>query len=272
MNNLTEASRKDLINKGKKSDTYRDTSKGRNRFERRKYSKISTSVSQYNNIDMNSFFKKDILTVGITVKGETNDYTVKVKFGNILQTIQQNIKANNNKLEFKTIVTSLSKVFNYGDVYIHCDCPDFTYRQAYWATKNNYNSGTPETRASNITNPRDTKGSGCKHVMLILSNIDWMMKIASVINNYIHYAEEHMEKAFADIIFPKLYGVKYDKAIQLGLFDKDDLESDQSLIDIINDYGKHRTQFKKDKIVNNQKTFTKKDKPNKDQLSLPLDD
>ena len=54
---LLELNRGQLINKSKSSDNYKDTSKGRNRWERRNKSKIATRVDQYNKIDMNSFFK-----------------------------------------------------------------------------------------------------------------------------------------------------------------------------------------------------------------------
>lgn len=243
---LLEKNRSELVNQGKRGASYAPSNqyRGKNRYQRRKYSKVPNQVKSFNDIDMNSFFKKDILTVGIRVTGETDEYIVKLKFGGILDEIKQNIKRNNNILDFRTIVTSLTKVFNTGDVYVNCSCPDYKYRFSYWSTINNYNSGEPEIRPADITNPNNDKGSGCKHVLLVLSNLNWMMKIASVINNYIHYMEKYMPKAFADIIFPALYGMKYDKAIQLSLFDKDDLESDESIIDIINEYGRNRTKYK----------------------------
>ena len=116
------------------------------------------------------------------------------------------------------------------------NCPDWKYRIAYWATRNQQNSGTPEVRPSDITNPRDTKGAGCKHSLLVISNLDWMMKIASVINNYIKYCRDNMARNYADYIFPKVYGVPYNRAVQLSLFDKEDkygdgiLPSDQATI------------------------------------------
>ena len=55
----------------------KNQAKGRNRFERRTHSKIYTNVAQYNNLDMNLFFKHDILLVGIKVIGETDEYITK---------------------------------------------------------------------------------------------------------------------------------------------------------------------------------------------------
>ena len=216
---LLELNRNQLINKSKKSDNYKDQSKGRNRWERRNHSRIDRRVEQYNKIDMNTFFKKDQLKVGINVHGETNDYVVTIRFDNALKAIADEIKRNNNKLEFKCILIALQRTFNNGDVFVSCTCKDFLYRIAFNATKGGYNSGTPELRASNITNPHDTKGAGCKHINLVIGNIDWIMKIASVINNYIHYMEEHYQRLYADVIFPRLFNMPYTRAVQLNLFD-----------------------------------------------------
>ena len=255
-NLLLEVKRSELINKSKRSDNYKDQSKGRNRWERRNHSHIARRVDQYNKIDMNAFFKDDKLIVGINVNGETNDYIVTIRFDGALRAISDEIKRNNNKLEFKCILIALQRTFNSGDVYVSCSCPDWKYRQSYFSTKDGYNSGVPETRASNITNPHDTKGGGCKHINLVLGNIDWIMKVASVINNYIHYMEEFMERKYADIIFPKLYNMPYNRAVQLNLFDTDDnLKDDEEEIALSNRYGRDRTKFRSDVRINNMRNF-----------------
>jgi hypothetical protein len=71
------------------------------------------------------------------------------------------------------------------------------------------------------------------------------MKVASVINNYIHYAEEKLQKPFLKIIFPKLYGYPAEEMVEQGLIDTEEyLESTEGLIDAINDYGKNRGKYK----------------------------
>ena len=272
---LLEMNRNQLIQKSKSSDNYKDTSKGRNRWERRNRSKIATRVDQYNKIDMNDFFKNDILKVGINVHGETDDYVVTIRYNGVLREIQNQIRLNNNKLEFKCVFIALQKVFNSGDVFVSCSCFDRKYRQAYNATRGGYNSGEPEIRVSDITNPHDSKGAGCKHVNLVLGNIDWIMKIASVINNYIHYMKDHYERKYADLIFPKLFGITYNKAVQLNLFDTDDdLKDNPDEIKLSNTYGRERTRFRKDVQVNNMKNFGKEkeipDNPNQVKLELGL--
>ena len=265
---LDEASRRDLIDKGKRGDQYVPSNrfKGRNRYERRKHSRIYTNVAQYNNLDMNLFFKHDILLVGIKVIGETDEYITKIKFKGILEEVAKEVKKNNNKLEFKTILTSLIRIFNTEDVFVNCSCEDWKYRQAYWATQKNYNSGPMETRVSDITNPSDSKGSGCKHVMLVLANMDWILKVTSVINNYIKYAKQSMQRLYADYIFPKIYGMRYDRAVQLDIFDTDDFDSSPLTLDDINKIGRKSGQF----TPGNPYRFQKKEKPEPEE-KLPLD-
>lgn len=394
---LTEKNRRELIAKSKASDNYKDMSKGRNRWERRTRSKVAATVADYNKLDMDAFWKGDILEFGIRIKGETADYTVQITFENVLDEIRKEIVNNKNKLEFKCILRALIRVFNSENVYVHCtclhpdtkiklldgtnptvkeladrfnageklyvfsvdakgdfkpgevenvwitkittdfikitldnnqeilttpnhlymlrdgsyaeardlkinqllmsadtennlfknhkiksieyitldntpvydisvkdwsnfavdagvvlhNCKDFFYRQAYWSTKGKYNSGTPQyDNGKRIANPNDTKGAGCKHVNLVLSNVDWLMKIASVINNYIWYCKDNMELNYAKYIFPKLYGMDYDKAIQLTINDidnpnSDSLTSDEATLNLSNALGRRRTQFKK---------------------------
>ena len=121
------------------------------------------------------------------------------------------------------------------------------YRFQYWSTVNKYNSGDPQySNGKKIRNPNDTLGSSCKHILLVLSNTQFLIKVASVINNYIKYMSEHYERLYADIIYPRIYGKKYEDAVQLNMFDdSDELVSDEETIDASNIQGKERTQFKK---------------------------
>jgi hypothetical protein len=71
------------------------------------------------------------------------------------------------------------------------------------------------------------------------------MKVASVINNYVHYAEEKLRPAFLKLIFPKLYGVAFDEAEENDLLPEDtELATSESIIDAINEYGKNRGKYK----------------------------
>lgn len=62
------------------------------------------------------------------------------------------------------------------------------YRFMYWADRNGYLYGppTPGTQAPpDIRNPNNSIGSTCKHLDLLLSNKQWLVKAASVVNAFI---------------------------------------------------------------------------------------
>ena len=246
---LEEATRVQLVAQSRNVGQYKDTSRGKTRLDRKKYSRLANAVKAYNAIDMNKLFKQDILQVSIPVVGETDEYTVTIKIEGVVAEMQKNIKNNGNKMEFRTIIQSLTKVFNTTDVYVKCTCQDFKYRFAHWNIIKNVSvddSSADPGPGKGIANPNDDKGRGCKHVLLTLSNGEWMMKVASVINNYCHFLSEKKPDAFLKLVFPKLYGVPADEAAENDLVaDKEDLETGKDLIDTINAWAKDRGKFKK---------------------------
>lgn len=245
---LKEDTRTTLISKSRSVDSYKgDTSKGANRFERKKYSKVANYVKQYNNIDMNEFYKSDILTVKIPVQGETGEYAVTLRMEGTVAEIQKNIKANNNKFEFRTVLQAITKIFNTKDIKVKCTCDDFKYHYAHnLIINNNSVDGTDKDPGAGKTGiTAQMKGQGCKHILLCLANQDWIMKVASVIHNYTTYAETNMQKAFINIIFPKLYGMSANDAVDQNLVPEDtNMETDQHIIETINDWAKNRGKYK----------------------------
>ena len=236
---LHEESRKNLLSKSKQSN------KGFQRFKRRVKSRVANTVKQYNAIDMNKLFKDDILTTDVQVKGETDTYVVKISFGGFLELLYDQLKVTN-EFNLKAVTRALINGFNRDDVYIHCSCPDWQYRFAYFATKNNINSGDAENRPSGTTNPNDMLGSACKHVLLVLSNTSWLLKVASVIHNYVNYMEKHHERLYQKIIYPAIWKKEYEEPKQLSLFDdEDELATDTDTIDTSNVYARTKNQFKK---------------------------
>lgn len=251
---LTEATRTQLVAQSRSVGMYKNQERGKNRMDRKKYSKIANAVKSYNEIDMNKLFKQDILQVNIPVVGENEEYTVTIKIEGVVAEIQKNIKNNNNKLEFRTIIQALTKVFNTTDVYVKCTCPDFKYRFAHWNILKNVSvddSSNDPGPGKGIANPNDDKGRGCKHILLVLANGSWMMKVASVIQNYCHFLSEKKPEAFLKLVFPKLYGVPADEAADNGIVaDNEDLETGKDLINIINDWAKNRGKFQKGSNIN----------------------
>lgn len=272
---LNEANRQQLLQKSRKAKNYAPSNqyKGRNRFERRTKSSISATVRDYNMIQMDPLFKRDILEFKIPVMGETDVYVVDVRVDGLLAEIRKQLMANKGTLEFKVVLQSLMKVLNIGNVYIGCNCPDARYRMAYNQTKNDYKAGYKERRPSNITNPLDDLGAGCKHVLLVLANLDWAVKVASVINNYIKYCKEHLQRNYADYIFPKIYGVKYDKAVQLNLFDNGLFPEDQKTMDTVIGQGFRGKDNKGKFVPGNEFRFQKKEpeEPPEEEPENPLD-
>ena len=250
---LDEATRTQLVAQSRNVGQYKDTSRGVNRMARKKYSKIANSVKSYNEISMDDFYKKDILLVNIPVVGETDEYTVTIKLEGVVAEIQKNIKNNNNKFEYRTVVQALTKVFNTSDVYCKCRCPDFHFRFAHWNIIKNVSvddSSQDPGPGKGIVNPNDDKGRGCKHLLLCLSNGAWMMKTASVIFQYALYMDEHKHEVFKKLIFPKLYGVPADEAADNNLVPEEVLESDKSLIAAVNDWARNKGKFKKGSNIN----------------------
>jgi hypothetical protein len=251
---LLEDNRTSLIAQSRNTGVYKNKERGKNRFERKKYSRIANAVKSYNEIDMNSLFKQDILLVNIPVVGENDEYVVTIKLEGVVAEIQKNIKNNNNKLEYRTIIQALTKIFNSTNIYTKCTCPDFKYRFAHWNIIKNVSvddTSKDPGPGKGIANPNDDKGRGCKHILLVLANGDWMMKVASVINNYCHFLSEKKPEAFLKLVFPKLYGVPADEASDNNIVaDNEDLETGKDLIDLINEYGKNRGKFKKGSNIN----------------------
>lgn len=254
---LHEDSRTKLLAKSKQSD------KGFQRFKRRVKSRVANTVKQYNAIDMNKLFKEDILTVDVQVKGETDTYTVRISFGGFLELLYDQLKKTE-EFNLKAVTRALINGFNRDDVYIHCSCPDAQYRFGYWQTRNKINSGDPETRPSEITNPDDNLGSACKHVLLVLSNTSWLLKVASVIHNYVNYMEKHYERLYQKVIYPAIWRKEYEEPVQLTLFDdeEDELATDTDTIDKSNVHAKTKNQFKQ----GNEYRF--RPGPDKNQISI----
>lgn len=247
MKQLREDTRAQLINKSKSADTYKQNVRGKNRFERKKYSKIATQVKNYNNINMDELFKSDLLTINIPVSGETSNYDVTLKIDGVVAEIAKNIKYNNNKLEYRTIVQSLTKIFNLNQVKVKCTCNDFKYRYAHaLIVSGDSVDGTDKDPGPGKTGMANSSGKGCKHILLVLNNLDWAMKVASVINNYINYLAENKRNLFLKYVFPKLYGVSADDAADENIVPENTkLDTDKNIIDIVNQWGRDRGKIKK---------------------------
>ena len=241
--NLYEATKAALITASKTKGPYKKQTFGKNRWERKKLSKISNANQAFNKIDMNMLFKQDTLLVNIPVIGETDSYEVSVKFTGIIEELAKLLKTNNYIFEYKLIIQAVTKILNLGDAYIKCTCSDYKYRYKHWNIINKVDiDGTDKDPGpgKGIANPQDDLGRGCKHSLLVLANLDWIMKVSSVINNYINYAATKLQKPFLNVIFPKIYGVDSKDAVSAQLVEKDEdlTKNPKNLLTVVNTWRK----------------------------------
>lgn len=200
--------------------------------------------------------------------GETDSYLVTISFKGFLNYLHKELAKLDNKLSLRVVIRALLDGINSDDVYMRCSCPDYQYRMAYWASRTDTIVGDKETRPSNITNPNNRLGSGCKHLMLVLSNTSWMIKLGSVIFNYINYMERNYKKLYADVIYPAIYDKKYEEPVQLDIdsLDNDELDTTSSMVDKSNKYARDKNKFQ----VGNKWRF--QPKQNKNQLNVSIFD
>ena len=246
---LLEKSRQELIDKSVAADKTKRY--GTTRWDRRRHVAIFPTVKNYNKVDMNALFKGNLLNFIVPIHGDrdlgsTNDYSVEILFEGICDKLKEELKRNNYKLEYKIVYRAIVKAINSSDILVSCTCDDFKYRQAYHATRGQYNAGRPELRPAKITNPGDTQGAGCKHIMNVIGNLNWAMKLAACINNYIFYIKDNMPELFESIIWPAISGMSYEQGENAGYFGDlaNTMSSDsEGIIDTANEYGRTRTRF-----------------------------
>ena len=102
---ILEDKRSQLLSRARTAD--KEKGDGKTRYEKRVKSKFSSSVKEYNQINMNQLFKDNILTVNIPVVGETDNYIVSISFGGLLDIIRERIEKNNSAIDLRIIIQSL---------------------------------------------------------------------------------------------------------------------------------------------------------------------
>lgn len=173
---LTEVSRKNLVGKTKVGSP--------ERYNRRlRYGAMSTPE-----IDGDKLLDEDMLVIYVQV----GKYTDTIAFAGVLKHFIDIVRRDpKHAVNRRNLVRAINEQVDLTDVFVNCSCPDMKYRFRYFATKYDYLYGEPETRPAEITNPNDDIGAVCKHLASILSNKKWLVKAASVVNDFIqdHYDE-----------------------------------------------------------------------------------
>ena len=111
---VSAATRQELINKSLRS------TKGKQRYYRRLFSKIEYPNRALSRVDVNKWFKEDILDADISVQGETNKYTVTISFYGVWENYE-------GELSRKSIKDAITKAYRSEDIFIYCTCPDFCF-------------------------------------------------------------------------------------------------------------------------------------------------
>lgn len=166
---IDEVTRKNMVGKVKAQSP--------SRYNNRLHYKAGTS-----DIDFDKLIPRDI----IVIKTNVGKYECIIAYDGVLHELRDIVKSQPKPyVNLQSVIRAITKSIDDTDIKVDCDCGDFKYRFAYWATKYGYKYGTPETRPSRITNPDDKLGAMCKHLTSILSNKRWLVKVASILNNFI---------------------------------------------------------------------------------------
>lgn len=172
---LTEVTRRMMVDKSR-----HQSDKSKARYKRRSHYQGNISLRD---VDFSKFYTDDLLVATAKV----GDYYCTIAFQGVLLRARDLVKKSpKHVLTQQIIIKSVSSAIDDSDLLINCNCGDFTYRFAYYATKLGYKWGKPETRPSDVTNPKDLLGSCCKHLLAILSNKKWTTQIAVGITDYIY--------------------------------------------------------------------------------------
>lgn len=172
------------------------------------------------NVDITDLLDKD----KVVVIFEVGDYTDTIAFSNILLNLREIVKNDPRHIvKFDWVIKACQRALDQADIYVHCTCPDFKYRFAYVGTKNNYKYGKKEMRPADVRNPNDDIGAFCKHLTAILSNKNWVNKVATRVTDWLNMQTiEEVRDAlnYQEAEFPAEIARKLGKAGQQGYKNK----------------------------------------------------
>lgn len=179
---VNEVTRKNLVGKTKVGSPTRYN-------KRLRYSAMSIPE-----IDEEQLLNNDMLVIRVQV----GKYVCTIAFEGVIKKLVEIVKRDRlHRVIRRFVVQALNQQVDITEnVYVRCSCPDFRFRYSYYATKYEYIWGAPENRPAKITNPYDSIGATCKHLVAILANKKWLVKAASVVNDFIHDNYEEIIKNY----------------------------------------------------------------------------
>lgn len=125
------------------------------------------------------------------------DYEQKIELTSFLDRLRNRVMSSEYyKINVDNIRALLRNCFSDLDLRVSCTCADWKFRLAYKASEEGYIYGEKETRPAEKTNPKDTKGSLCKHLIRVLSNYSWLSFLSGVVYRYLKNHVDELAKAF----------------------------------------------------------------------------
>ena len=149
------------------------------------------------NYSVNNSTEFEVQKGNLVITTYVGDYEQKIELTSFLDRLRNRVLSSQYyKITVDNIRTLLRNCFSDMDLRVSCTCGDWKYRIAYRASENGYIYGEKETRAANITNPNDTKGSLCKHLIRVLSNYSWLSFLSGVVYRYLKNHVKELARAF----------------------------------------------------------------------------
>lgn len=141
----------------------------------------SYSVSQIN-IDSEAILN-DWLVITTNISGNSHTYVDSIAFKNVMTDLIELAKIDSKHyVNSKLIIRSIKRSLDSHDIYINCDCPDFAYRYAYFATKDKFKWGKLQnSNGKEIRNPHNDMGCMCKHLYALLRSNNFLDKVSDKI-------------------------------------------------------------------------------------------
>lgn len=211
--NLNELLRKDIINSSKMQSP--------DRLQRSK----KYSAKDFKDVNFKDLFEQDEF-VWVAKVGK---YLVTINFSGPFEELKWYVKGMRgpnrvNRISQKVVAQALSNALDTNDIYVSCTCPDWIYRFNFFATKDDYNYGSPETRPPKITNPNNNKGKVCKHILSVLVGKRWVPSAAKAWLMYMRSNPEITESFLWDMDIKRQKKLEKDAKNQTISAPKTDLD------------------------------------------------
>lgn len=167
----------------KSAGPYNSKKRQGNRFTERTTILSIPYGAEWQKQDVNKLFNTGNYLFSIPVQGKTNRYVVQIEIIKFLPLLNEYIRMGGFTTEAIAAAIIVGTTSN--DVKIHCTCPDFKHRFHFWVTQSGSNAGVPQSIVSSTTNPTDSLGKGCKHILYCLSDKSWARTIAKNLFDYL---------------------------------------------------------------------------------------